>query len=158
VVILDPEVAAKQRRDAEHAEQIPGDQRDLEIDADRGVRSLANGKAGRAVIVDAGDRGERLRRRIHESLERAVRDRHAPRPRGPIDAPQHRQVPLLLYRQRPHHHRIGDAERRRGGANPDPERHNGDEAERRPLRGHAQRPRDVETHASDYMSDSFKTC
>ena len=133
-LILRVEPAAKQGPDAEHAEQIPGDQGDLEVHA---VRSLANGEAGRAVIVEPGDGGERLRRGVHESLERAVRDRHPPRPDDLIDAPQHRQLPLLMHGQGPHEHGIGDAEGRRGGANTDPEGRNPDETERRPLRGPA---------------------
>jgi hypothetical protein len=133
-VILGLEVTAKQGRDAEHAEQIPGDQRDLEVHA---VRSLAHGKRGRAVIVDSGDGGKRPRRAVHESLERGVRDWHLPRAGGLIDAPEHRQLPLLMHGQGPHEHGIGDAEGCRGSANADPEGRNCDETEGRPLRGRA---------------------
>lgn len=91
------------------------------------------------MIVDRGDGGERPRRAVHESLERAVRDRHAGLSDGPIDAPEHRQVPLLVHRQGPHEHGIGDAEGRRGGANTDSEGRNRDETEGRPLCGRTER-------------------
>ena len=133
-IVLRLEVTAKQRRDAEYAEQIPRDQRDLEVHA---VRSLAHGKRFRAVIVDSGDGGKRPRRAVHESLERGVRDWHLRRAGRLIDAPEHRQLSLLVHGQGPHEHGIGDAERRRGGANTNPEGRNRDEAEGRPLRSRA---------------------
>ena len=143
-VIFFPDVAAQQGRDPEHAEQISGNQRHLQVHT---LPSLADGKAGRAVIVDPGDGGERLRRGVYESLERAVRDRHVPRSGGRIDAPEHRQVPLLMHGQRPHEHGIGDAEGRGGGANADREGRDRDETEGRPRDGdpdvlqHAMEPR-----------------
>ena len=55
-------------------------------------------------------------------LERAVGDRHAPRSAGRVDAPEHRQVPLLMHGQGPHEHSIGDAEGGGGGANAERQR------------------------------------
>jgi hypothetical protein len=136
-IVLRLEVTAQQRHDAEYAEQIPRDERDLEIHA---VRSHAHGKRFRAVIVDSGDGGKRPRRAVHECLERGVRDWHLRRADRLIDAPEHRQPLLLVHGKAPHEHGIGDAERRRGGANTEPEGRNRDEAEGRPLRSRAQRP------------------
>ena len=132
-VIFCPDAAAQQGCDAEHVEQVAGDQRDLEVHA---LPPLAHGKAGRAVVVDPGDRGERPRRGVHESLERAVGDRHALRSGGPLDAPEHRQVPLLVHGQGPQKHGIRDAEGRGGGADADGEgrRRDGREARVPPQR------------------------
>ena len=130
VVVLRQQDAAEQGRRAERLEELAGDphRRDL--------LGIAVPREAQPVGVDDRHLRERLRRL--PVVEGRRRDRQLV---GEADlpgqlrvrGPDHRQPLGIAERQRRQQHRIDDAEDRRVGADPQRQREDGDDRERRPL-------------------------